>query len=125
MNQLRSKLILILAMFPKHWYHHNCCLCCSWCALKTQTMQNFQSPVGNKCLPSVRELSFLRSRVKLGLLVSTQSPTLCTPTKRGQIEASEVFPAEAINYVDRCGRQKFSALMLVIPKYTLGNFWME
>ena len=36
MNQLHSKLILILVMFPIHWYHLNFCLCCSWCELKTK-----------------------------------------------------------------------------------------
>ena len=35
----------------------------------------------------------------------------------GQIEPSEVFSADAINPVDRCGRQTFSALVIVIPKY--------
>ena len=78
MNQLGSKLIFIPVMFPGQWCHHNCCLWCSWCALKTQTMQNFQSPVAKKCLPPVRELSFLRSPVKLGLSLDSASKTLHT-----------------------------------------------
>ena len=36
MNQSRSKLILILVMFPSQWSHIYCCLCCSWCELKTK-----------------------------------------------------------------------------------------
>ena len=36
MNQLRFKLILILVMFPSHWFYLNCCLSCSWCELKTK-----------------------------------------------------------------------------------------
>ena len=39
MNQFRFELILILVMFPSHWCHHNCCLCCSWCELETQIMR--------------------------------------------------------------------------------------
>ena len=36
MNQLRSKLILILVIFPGQWSHLICCLCCSWCELMTK-----------------------------------------------------------------------------------------
>ena len=39
MNQFRFKLILILVMFPSHWCHRNCCLCCSWCELETHIMR--------------------------------------------------------------------------------------
>ena len=39
MNQLRFKLILILVMFPSHWSHLNCCLCCSWYEMETQIMR--------------------------------------------------------------------------------------
>ena len=39
MNQIRFELILILVMFPSHWCHHNCCLCCSWCEMETQNMR--------------------------------------------------------------------------------------
>ena len=45
MNQFCFKLILILLMFPSHWCHHNCCLCCSWCELETQIMRKKMSPV--------------------------------------------------------------------------------
>ena len=45
MNQFHFKLILILVMFPSHWCHHNCCLYCSWCELKTQIMRKKMSPV--------------------------------------------------------------------------------
>ena len=40
MNELRSKLIFILAIFPSQWCHHNSCLCCSWCELKTKLCEN-------------------------------------------------------------------------------------
>ena len=35
MNQSCSKLIFIRVIFPSQWCHHNCCLCCSWCEVKT------------------------------------------------------------------------------------------
>ena len=66
-------------------------------------------------LPFFWELSFLRSRVKLGLSFVSAADTLHTH-EGGQIEPSEVFSADAIISVDRCGRQKFSAHVIVIPK---------
>ena len=77
-NQLRSKLIFILVMFPGQGCYHNCSLCWSCCELKIQTMHNFQSPAGKKCLPSVRELSFLLTRVKLGPSPDSAFKTLHT-----------------------------------------------
>ena len=62
MNQLRFKLILILAMFPSHWPHLNFCLCCSWCELKTKLCKK-NVPGSKIMLPFFWELSFLRSRV--------------------------------------------------------------
>ena len=106
MNQLGSKLILILVMFPSQWCHHNGCLCCSWCELKTKLCKK-NVPCGKIMLPFFWELSFIRSRVKLGLSFDS----VVTPTWRGQIEPSEVFLAD-----DRCGRLIFSALVIVIPK---------
>ena len=60
MNQLRSKIIFIPF------------------ALRTRTMQNLQSPVGKKYLPAIRVLSFLRSRVKLGLSLDSANKFLHT-----------------------------------------------
>ena len=66
-------------------------------------------------LPFFWELSFLRSRVKLGVSFDSAPDTLHTHVE-GQIKPYEVFSPEAINFVDRCGRQTFSALVIVIPK---------
>ena len=60
-------------------------------------------------------VELLLSRVKLGLSFDSAADTLHTHL-RGQIEPSEVFSADAINSVDGCGRQKKSALVIVIPK---------
>lgn len=64
MNELRSKLNFILIVFPRQWWYYNYCLCCSWWALKTNTTQNVQSPVGKECRPAVRALSFFLSRLQ-------------------------------------------------------------
>ena len=66
-------------------------------------------------LPFFWELSFLRARVKLGVSSDSDVKTLQTHVG-GQIEPSEVFSADAITSVDCCGRQNFSAFVIVIPK---------
>ena len=48
--------------------------------------------------------------------VSILPRTLCTLTSSGQIEPYEVVSARTIKSVERRGRQKFLALVLVIPK---------
>ena len=66
-------------------------------------------------LPLFWELSFLRSRVKLGPSSDSAADTSHTHVQ-GQIEPSEVFSADAINSIECCGRQNTSALVIVIPK---------
>ena len=39
MNQSCSRLIFIRFMFPSQWCHHNCCLCCSSCELRTKRFE--------------------------------------------------------------------------------------
>ena len=87
--------------------------------LRENWRQNYAKQIvpGREIIPSfVLRVEFLRSRIKLGLSFVLLL-TLCTPTKRGQIEPSGVFSADAINPVDRCGRQTFPALVTVIPKW--------
>ena len=115
MNDLRFKLIFVRFMFPSQWCHHNCCLCCSWCELKTKLCKK-NVPGRKKMLPFLRELSFLRSRIKLGLSFDSAADTLHTHVQ-GSNRTVWAFSTDAINYVDRCGRQLFSALVIVIPKY--------
>ena len=50
MNGLRFKLIFIRFMFPSQWHHHNCCLCCSWCELKTKLCK--KNVPGREIIPS-------------------------------------------------------------------------
>lgn len=45
-------------MLPNQWFRLFCWLCCSWSALKAQTMPRLQTPVGGIYLPSVRKLRF-------------------------------------------------------------------
>ena len=77
MNQLRFKLIFILVMFPSHWCHLNCCFYCSRCELKRKLCKKFV-PGSKLMLPFFWELSFLRSRVKLGLSFDSAAETLHT-----------------------------------------------
>ena len=51
MNQFRSKFIFIRFMFPSQWFHHNCCLCCSWWELKTKLCEKLVP--GREIMPSL------------------------------------------------------------------------
>ena len=77
MNQLSSNLIFISLIFPIQWCHHNWCLCFSWCALKTTTLQ--QSPVEKNAF-QLWELSFFHLQEPISASVSILPPTLRTPT---------------------------------------------
>ena len=113
-NLLRSKLISIRFMFPSHWSHHYCYLCCSRCALKTKLCDNVLSLVGENAFRLPGSWAFYVHESS-STSVSIIPPTLCTPTSMGQIEQFGVLAADAIDYVDRCGWQTISTLMLVIP----------
>ena len=102
MNWLRFKLIFIRFMFSSQWCHNNCCLCCSWCALKTQTMQNVQSPVGGKCLRSVWELIVLRSRVNLGLSLDSACHSKINNTEVPFTTSRIGHSAESVDHIYTC-----------------------
>ena len=71
-------------------------------------MQNVQTPVAKKCLQAVRELNFLRSRVKLGL--SFDSLGCFQPT------LSTMFTVVVDNVL---------ALVLVIPKFPGNPYFLS